>query len=179
MTGSTTRTKKQWRPAGLTFTLETFYKHWIGCYSNDIMWCVCLCTHGKSFAKALGKCVWVCLTLSLRSAVYTAVSQRWRLAKHLAEETEESSHRRLEQHSHTHTHSSPSPLLSRPLWPLVVACLNPSGLSPVEPVVLWRLWCVMQHKHTAGCERTTVQVECSIPPTQSPSTDPWEAENKR
>lgn len=141
MTGSTTRTKKQWRPAGLTFTLETFYKHWIGCYSNDIMWCVCLCTHGKSFAKALGKCVWVlCLTLSLRSAVYTVVSQRWRLAKHLTEETEESSHRRLEQHSHTHTFIPlPAPLsaslasgrcVPKSQWP------KPGGASGVVKAVM-------------------------------------------
>lgn len=56
MTGSTTRTKKQWRPAGLTFTLETFYKHWIGCYSNDIMWCVCVFVHAwEKLCKGLGQ----------------------------------------------------------------------------------------------------------------------------
>ena len=116
-----------------------------------------------------------CPALSLHSTVYTLHFPETRLTKHLKKEKEESISRRTGQHkrTHTQTHTPPSHISSLflslfCLWPLVVACLNPRGLSPVEPVMLWRLRFVMQHKHTAACERTSVQVDCSIPPTQSP-----------
>lgn len=144
MTGSTTLSETGWHPAGMTFPLETFTKTWISFTLTSVS-------------------IWAEKLFSL----LCLFSRRWKVNKLLNMETEELHHRRTEGNTHTHHHPRSHRLSSWPLWPRPIACLNPAGLSPVEPVVLWKLWCVMQHKHTTTCKRTPVQVECPVPPIQN------------
>lgn len=158
-----TRQTAGWHPAGLTFTLETFNKHWISCYSGDFLdMCVCVCTcMGKVQHRP-----WASVCLPLSAAVYRFPETR--LTKRLNTETEESTRRRTTD-THTHTHTIISPLSSPSLLSVSLAsggCVlksqrpKPGGASGVVKAAMCNA--------TQTRERTTVQVECSIPPTRSP-----------
>lgn len=77
--------------------------------------------------------------------------------------------RSMQTHNHTPHYFTLSSLSLSSVCLALGGCMpNPRGLSLLEPVVLWGLRCVMQHKHTAACKYTTIQVECSIGFIQQP-----------